>query len=104
MKDRSSAYQVQTTKPSAHPDAAVWPLPHTSDALRAQQRFYAHLYVGLYHEIAGEPAKARRHILRAASVPANHYMGDVARVHAKILLAAEEEKKKKAGTAAKKPR
>lgn len=51
-----------------------------------EREFYAHLYVGLFHEAAGESAKAREHILKAASlaVPGN-YMGDVARVHAVLL-------------------
>lgn len=46
------------------------------------QRFYAHLYLGLYFEAAGDAEKARRHITLAAEKhPQDHYMGDVARVH-----------------------
>ena len=44
--------------------------------------FYAHLYLGLYHEAAGNARRAREHIVRAARDYAErHYMGDVARVH-----------------------
>lgn len=55
---------------------------------RNEQLFYAHLYLGLYYEAAGNAAKAREHILRAATeFKADHYMGDVARVHAAVLRA-----------------
>jgi lipoprotein NlpI len=48
--------------------------------------FYAHLYLGLYHEALGETAKAREHIKLAAEDPTSqHYMGDVARVHWRIM-------------------
>lgn len=48
--------------------------------------FYAHLYLGLYFEAAGDEKKAREHILKAAArAKANGYMGDVARVHAGML-------------------
>jgi lipoprotein NlpI len=50
--------------------------------------FYAHLYLGLYYEVAGEPAQAREHLKRAAEdANADHYMGDVARVHLQTLTA-----------------
>ena len=52
--------------------------------------FYAHLYLGLYHEAHGNQAKAREHIDKAAGEYAmNHYMGDVARIHAKLLAKAQ---------------
>ena len=45
--------------------------------------FYAHLYIGLHHEAAGNAGAAREHILLAAEKYADDdYMGDVARVHA----------------------
>jgi lipoprotein NlpI len=48
--------------------------------------FYAHLYLGLYHEAAGNIKLAREHIFKAAAdFKADHYMGDVARVHAQVL-------------------
>lgn len=51
-----------------------------------QRLFYAHLYVGLYYEATGDRKRAREHILKAADDDkADHYMGDVARVHAALL-------------------
>jgi lipoprotein NlpI len=48
--------------------------------------FYAHLYLGLYYEAIGDKSKTREHILKAAhDFKAPHYMGDVARVHARVL-------------------
>jgi lipoprotein NlpI len=48
--------------------------------------FYAHLYLGLFHEAAGNTRLARDHIFKAATdFKADHYMGDVARVHAQVL-------------------
>lgn len=44
--------------------------------------FYAHLYIGLYHEAAGETAKAQEHVFLAERYADEGYMGDVARVHA----------------------
>jgi lipoprotein NlpI len=50
------------------------------------QLFYAHLYLGLYFEAIGETKLAREHIFKAATgFKADHYMGDVARVHAQML-------------------
>lgn len=50
-----------------------------------QRLFYANLYVGLYEEVTGQETSSREHILKAASMKADHYMGDVARVHAALL-------------------
>jgi lipoprotein NlpI len=48
--------------------------------------FYAHLYLGLYFEAIGDMKLAREHIFKAATgFTADHYMGDVARVHAQVL-------------------
>jgi lipoprotein NlpI len=52
--------------------------------------FYAHLYLGLYYEAAGNAALAKKHILEAADnhkhdTQINGYMWDVARVHADLL-------------------
>jgi len=50
------------------------------------QLFYAHLYLGLYFEATGDARLAREHIFQAATqFKADHYMGDVARVHAQVL-------------------
>jgi lipoprotein NlpI len=44
--------------------------------------FYAHLYVGLFHEAAGDAEGAKPHLEKAAGeFRIDHYMGDVARVH-----------------------
>jgi lipoprotein NlpI len=51
-----------------------------------QRLMYAHLYLGLYYEATGDAAAARRHILEAAKHKVeDHYMWDVARVHAERL-------------------
>ncbi|MDB5292884.1 MAG: Tetratricopeptide domain protein [Phycisphaerales bacterium] len=55
-------------------------------AEKKQRLFYAHLYIGLFSEAAGQSAAAKEHILLAAEKYADDdYMGDVARVHAAIL-------------------
>ncbi len=55
-------------------------------AVKQRQLFYANLYLGLYYEAMGDEVKAREHIFLAADrYPLNHYMGDVARVHAEML-------------------
>ena len=48
--------------------------------------FYGHLYLALFHEVRGETDQARHHIELAAGehvIP--HYMGDIARVHERML-------------------
>ena len=82
------------------PMAEIWRLFQgkgtVEDVFRAAERpgsgsvqdqlFYAHLYVGLYYEALDEGALASEHIQKAATSPgATHYMGDVARVHARML-------------------
>lgn len=55
-------------------------------AQQDNQTFYAHLYLGLYFEAIGDAKAAREHIFKAATdFKAEHYMGDVARVHAMVL-------------------
>ena len=55
------------------------------DALR-ERLFYAHLYIGLYDEAAGDAKGAREHIGLANDYKVDHYMGDVARVHLQLRL------------------
>ena len=63
------------------------PLP---EALHARW-FYAHLYLGLYYEVAGNASLAREHITTAAEkYPIDHYMWNVAEIHAQRLKAAAE--------------
>ncbi|MDX1948244.1 MAG: tetratricopeptide repeat protein [Pirellulaceae bacterium] len=47
--------------------------------------FYAHLYLGLWHEAAGRADEAKKHILEAEQHKIGHYMWDVAHVHAERL-------------------
>src|SRR5262249_27176654 len=50
--------------------------------------FYAHLYLGLYYEVAGDRKKALEHLTESANKPRVHpYMWDVARVHRDLLRA-----------------
>jgi lipoprotein NlpI len=60
------------------------------DDLRGEERkqalFYAHLYLGLYYDVAGDKAKALEHMTEAAGKYRDvHYMGDVAHVHEELL-------------------
>jgi lipoprotein NlpI len=49
------------------------------------QLCYAHLYLGLCYEAAGDAVKAREHITQAAGpFRMDHYMGKVAVMHAKL--------------------
>ena len=51
-----------------------------------QRLFYAHIYLGLYYEAAGDEKLTREHIFKAADEhKVDHYMGEVARVHAAML-------------------
>lgn len=47
-------------------------------------RFYAHLYLGLFFDVSGEPSKAREHIDKAVALAGDDYMGEVARVHQRV--------------------
>jgi lipoprotein NlpI len=61
------------------------------EEVRSPQLFYAHLYVGLYYDAAGDAGQALRHIgLAADKYRIDHYMGDVAAVHAARLRAAKD--------------
>jgi lipoprotein NlpI len=55
-----------------------------------QRLFYAHLYIGLWHEAAGRSDDAKRHILEAEKHKIGHYMWDVAHVHAERLRSADK--------------
>jgi lipoprotein NlpI len=57
-----------------------------SEAELKKRLFYAHLYIGLFHEAAGDEPLARSHLFKAADdYRIDHYMGEVARVHADLL-------------------
>ena len=58
-----------------------------------ERLFFAHLYIGLWYEAAGETEEAPKHInLAAGEFAQDHYMGDVARVHAAALAQAKDAK------------
>src|SRR5205823_2856889 len=50
-----------------------------------QRRFYAHLYLGLYYDAAGDKKQALGHLTQAEEHKIGHYMWDVAHVHAELL-------------------
>lgn len=50
-----------------------------------QRLFYAHLYVGLWHEAQGNAEEAKRHLLEAEKHKIAHYMWDVTHIHAERL-------------------
>jgi len=62
-----------------------------SPEVLAGRLFYAHLYLGLYHEVAGEKQLAEKYILLAADEKLadnpriNRYMWDVARIHSELM-------------------
>ena len=52
---------------------------------RKNQLCYAHLYLGLYYETAGNDEKAREHMTQAAGpLRMDHFMGKVAVMHARL--------------------
>ena len=53
------------------------------------RRFYAHLYLGLYYEVAGDAKLARKHLDAARQHKIGHYMWNVADVHAQRLADGE---------------
>jgi len=59
--------------------------PNASEQNRRNHLCYAHLYLGLYHEVLGHTEQAREHMRKAAidyNMP--HYMGRTAQVHVKL--------------------
>jgi lipoprotein NlpI len=59
----------------------------TPEAINARL-FYAHLYLGLFYEAAGDGRLAREHIGAAVEHKIGHYMWNVAEVHAELLKTA----------------
>ncbi|MFT7631788.1 MAG: lipoprotein NlpI [Mariniblastus sp.] len=59
------------------------------DSSRQQlQRYYAHLYIGLYHEMLAQPVEAKAALLKAAEINPlgkTNFMGQVARVHLEVM-------------------
>lgn len=52
---------------------------------RNARRFYAHLYLGLYYDAAGQPQQAAQHMQQAVAHRIGHYMWDVAYLHHRLL-------------------
>jgi lipoprotein NlpI len=53
----------------------------------SQRLFYAHLYVGIYHDLLGDKKAALQHLRKAADEHRiGHYMWDVARIHRDLLV------------------
>ncbi len=59
-------------------------------AQKNDRLFYAHLYLGLYYEAAGDAQRAAEQIELAVKHPIGHYMWDVAKVHAARFRAGAE--------------
>jgi tetratricopeptide (TPR) repeat protein len=52
----------------------------------SRRLFYAHLYVGIYHDLLGHKKQALEHLNKATDDHRiSHYMWDVARVHRDLL-------------------
>jgi lipoprotein NlpI len=68
-----------------------------------QRLFYAHLYLGLYHEVRGDLTAAKRHIAEAEQRKIGHYMWDVAAVHSRVLNEKAEKNPPKEDQPEKKP-
>ncbi len=63
------------------------------EAEKKMAQFYAHLYLGIYHEAHGDDQKSLEHIrLAAEKYNDGHYMGDVAKVHLKLRTPATVKK------------
>ncbi len=62
--------------------------PKLTKTEQSRALFYAHLYLGLYHDLNGDQKRALQHLTQAAGkYKVDHYMGEVARVHAELLQA-----------------
>jgi lipoprotein NlpI len=78
-----AVFQNQGT-PDAVLQAANRPAPTPTIATR--QRFYAHLYLGLFADVNGQHQDAKRHLTLAVNNHRiDHYMWDVARFHLEQL-------------------
>ncbi|MCE9606777.1 MAG: tetratricopeptide repeat protein [Planctomycetia bacterium] len=62
-------------------------LGNPPESVLAQRLFYAHLYLGLYFEVLGDLPAAKLQMKEAVARKIDHYMGDVAVVHEKLLAA-----------------
>lgn len=90
---RKAIIEIDTTRDTRVPMAEVYEFyagrgsadsvlkaAETADTERA--RMYAHLYLGLYYEVAGDAEKAEGHMRRSAAAKLDsNYMHNVARIH-----------------------
>ncbi len=60
-----------------------------------QRLFYAHLYLGLYHEVTGDKKLAQQHMEQADRRQIGHYMWDVAHVHLARMKAGDSQPESK---------
>jgi hypothetical protein len=80
MREILSLFKAEGTE-----DAVLAAASQGDGHQQRNQLCYAHLYLGLYAEANGDSDRARRHILLAADrYGMDHYMGRVAKLHAKL--------------------
>ena len=65
--------------------------------------FYAHLYLGLHYDAAGDTPRASEHMQAAVGHKIGHYMWNVADVHARMLAEAAPGSKSAPKSEQKKP-
>src|SRR5262249_3915730 len=86
---RYTRYAARATPEAVRRDGEAGTPP---PARRREHLFYAHLYIGLYFEAAGDAKRALDHVAKAVDFADPKetglgYMGDVARVHLKLRRA-----------------
>lgn len=78
-------YKLFAGKSTVENVLAVAEKGKTNEVTLNNQRFYAHLYCGLFEEMVGHNAQSLQFINKAIKdYPIDHYMMDVARVHVKL--------------------
>ena len=79
--DRPAMMEVDAMfRGTGSPAAVLAAAGSNADAL-----MYAHLYIGLYYEAEGNATKSLEHMeLAAVKYAADHYMGDIAKLHYKL--------------------
>ena len=66
-------------------DAVIAAADSAPEATRRDARCYAHLYLGLHAEALGQADRAREHLVLAAGrFSMDHFMGAIARLHARL--------------------
>jgi lipoprotein NlpI len=78
--DRAPMAEIYAFYAGRGSEEAVFKAANKADAATA--RMYAHLYLGLYFEAAGDAKKARSHLQQAADARVtDNFMHDVAKIH-----------------------